>query len=305
MDTANLRTFLEIVRRGSFSEAASALALSQPAVTFQVQRLERDLGVRLLERGGGRISLTAEGEEFRRYAEKTLDQERLLRESLSRLTSEISGRLSIAASTVPGEFLVPSLLADFTRHYPDVQATVSVADTEQVVERVLHAECDLGFTGARSERGGFQQVLFLRDPVVLIVPPAHPFAARAGVRLEELHGQPLVTREVGSGTMSNVRHLLQQAGYDTRDWANATVLGSTQAVISAVQAGLGISFVSAYAAALATRAGAIRALTVDGVKLERDLYIVYQEGRLSTRLQREFVAFAQSWGQTHAPPALA
>jgi DNA-binding transcriptional LysR family regulator len=304
MDSTYLRTFLEIVRRGSFSEAAGHLKLSQPAVTFQIQRLERDLGVRLLDRGGGRLRLTPEGEAFHRHAERIVREEEALQESLSALAHEVRGELSMAASTVPGEFLVPALLAEFVRHYPHVQASVTVFDTEAAIEHVLRGEFDLGFTGARTDRPGLEQVPFVRDRMVLIVPPEHPFARRTSIRLEELHDQPLVTRESGSGTMATVRKLLQGAGLDMRDWSNATVLSSTQAVISGVQAGLGVAFVSAFAAAVPVRARAVHALNVEGVKLERDFFVVYQEGRLSTRLQHEFVAFAHTWGQTHQPPSL-
>lgn len=304
MDSTYLRTFLEIVRRGSFSEAASALKLSQPAVTFQIQRLERDLGVRLLERGGGHLHVTPEGEAFRLHAEKIVTEEESLLESLADLAHEVRGQLSIAASTVPGEFLVPGLLGDFMEHYPDVRAQATVSDTEAVVEMVTRGDYDLGFTGARSERSALQQIPFVRDQMVLIVPLSHPFAERASVRIEELQDQPIVTREGGSGTMATVRHLLQEAGLDLKGWEQATALGSTQAVISGVQAGLGVSFVSTFAAFTPVQAKSLYALTVDGVALERDLFIIHQEGHLSTRLHQEFVSFAQAWGATHQAAAV-
>ena len=233
-----------------------------------------------------------------------MQEEEALHESFSRLAHEVSGELSIAASTVPGEFLVPGLLADFVRHHPDVQAMATISDTEAVIETVMQGGCDLGFTGAPSNRSGLRQTPFVRDQMVLIVPPEHPFAGRASVRPEELQDQAIVTREGGSGTMATVRHLLRDAGMNLKGWGHATVLGSTQAVISGVQAGLGISFVSTFATATPVMAKTLYALTVEGVTLERDLFIVHQDGHLSTRLQQEFLSFAQSWGGTHQPAAV-
>ncbi|MDA1096925.1 MAG: LysR family transcriptional regulator [Chloroflexi bacterium] len=302
MDTGYLRTFLEIVRRGSFSDAAHALGLTQPAVTFQVQRLERDLGARLLERGHGPIRLTTEGEEFRRRAERILFEEDALREGLANLAHEVRGHLSIAASTVPGEFVAPSLLADFFRLHPGSSASMTIADTDAVIESVLRGDCDLGLTGAQADNARLEQHAFVRDPVVLIVPINHPFSQKRSVTAVELANEAFVTRETGSGTMATVSKILRDAGLADSSWGATTVLGSTQAVISGVQAGLGVAFVSAFAAATPVKAGTIVALTVEGVRLERHLYIAYQVGRLSTRLQREFVGHAQTWGEKLRPP---
>ena len=304
MDTDYLRTFLEIVRRGSFSSAAAALGITQPAVSQQVRRLERDLGVRLLERGGGRLRLTPEGERFFGHSRQVVAREDELLEGLSELAGEVRGHLTIAASTVPGEFLVPGLLAEFKRRHSQVDATVTIGDTDAIVEQTVRGDCDVGFIGARAHRGRLPHIGFVHDRVVLIAATGHPFSQRPSVALEELVGQPLVTREPGSGTMANVRRQLQTAGLGPDVWASTTVLGSTQAVISGVQAGLGIAFVSAFAAATPVHAQTLTALSVDQVDLKRELFIVHPEGGLSTRLGREFVEFAKTWGARHAPPAL-
>ncbi len=304
MDTDYLRTFIEIVKRGSFSEAASALGITQPAVSLQVRRLEGDLKVRLLERGGGKLRLTSAGERFLRHCRDVVAREQKLVDGLSELSDEVRGSLSISASTVPGEFLVPALLGEFVALNPAVDATVTIGDTDAVIDRTINGECDIGFTGARARRGRLHHFPFVRDRVILIASMSHPFSQRSTVSIGELGGQPLVTREHGSGTMTNVRRQLQDAGMKPNVWSSTTVLGSTEAVISGVQAGLGVAFVSAFAAATPVRAQTLAAVSIEGVDLERDLFVVYPEGGLTTRLERGFVDFARGWGERHQPPVL-
>ena len=250
------------------------------------------------------MRLTPEGERFFGHSRQVVAREDELLEELSELAREVRGHLTIAASTVPGEFLVPGLLAEFRQRYPQVDATVTIGDTDAIVEQTVRGDCDVGFTGARAGRARLPHVEFVRDRVVLIAAIGHPFSQRQSVTLEELAGLPLVTREPGSGTMANVRRQLEAAGLGPDVWASTTVLGSTQAVISGVQAGLGIAFVSAFAAAAPVRTRTLAALSVEQVDLERELFIVHPEGGLSTRLGREFVEFASTWGAGHSAPVL-
>ena len=303
MDISHIRTVREIVRRGSFSEAATALNISQPAVTLHVQRLERELGARVLERGGAHLRLTAQGEAFLQHAERIIEEDDRLREDIARLADELSGTLHIAASTIPGEYLLPALLADFVERYPDVNASLSVGDTEAVIEQVTQGECDTGFTGARSSRAGLTQEPFYHDTLALIVPTGHPFAGRVGIRPEELGRQKFVAREGGSGTMAAIRQILSAAGVEGRQWEPSAVLGSTQAVIGGVAAGLGVSIVSALAARYAERTGTIAVVPLEGLPSERDLFLVYVESRVTTRLLQEFTQFAHAWSARRQPAA--
>ncbi|RLC61052.1 MAG: LysR family transcriptional regulator, partial [Chloroflexota bacterium] len=144
-----LRTFVEVVQRRSFSAAAQALGISQPAVSQQIQRLEEELGVKLLLRDGrGLVGLTASGQAVLDFARSTLAAYDALCAELRRLEEDIAGTLRLAASTTPGEYLVPQLLADFRAQHPGVEAQVTVSDTANVVRHVLAGECDLGFIGA-------------------------------------------------------------------------------------------------------------------------------------------------------------
>lgn len=296
MNLEYLRTFLEVVRRGNLSEAARALDLSQPAVTYQMQRLERDLAYRLLERREGRLAVTPAGERLRQFAERVVAEEGRLRAGLSDLQEEVRGSLVVAASTVPGEFLLPRLLGEFTARYPGVTASVAIADTGVVARQVLARECDVGFVGARVSEPEIHSEPFARDEILLLAPPGHPWAIAATVRPQELAGERFLTRESGSGTMRSVVELLEGAGTALPELQAGSSFGSTQALLSAVEAGLGVAFISRCAAERSLRLGLVCAVPLEGLVLRRDLYLVYVEGRPQTRLLQEFVSFARSWG---------
>ena len=301
MNLDHLTTYLEVVKRGSFSGAAKHLGLTQPGVSQQVRRLENDLGVPLLDRRERRIAMTGAGREFHRFATRVLAARSDLSEKLKDLTGQVSGRLIIGASTVPGEYILPRLLADFIALHPAVEASVEIGDTRDITDMVRTAECDIGFVGARLSNRGMKQEPFLEDELVLVVPVSHPFAGRDSIAIADLGQERLITRERGSGTMQNVYRMLEGAGFDPRNWRNAPVFGSTQAIISAVEAGLGVAFVSEFAARSAITSKHISALRIDHVPLKRQLYITYLTRNSSTRLQREFLSFSLNWPKEELP----
>ena len=298
MQIAYLRTFVEVVQRGNFSAAAQALGISQPAVSQQMRSLEEDLGVQLLLRGRrGPVGLTAAGETVLAFARSTLAAYDALCAELRRLRKEIAGMLRLAASTTPGEYLVPQLLAAFRGQYPGVEAEVRVSDTANVVQLVLSGECDLGFIGAPVEQPGLVLERLAADEVVLAVYPEHPFARRERVSWEEVIAQPLIVREEGSGTRHTVEQALAAQGKVLPRESVALTLGSMQAVVQAIRDGLGVGFVSAFAVTRGSSAERLPTVAVEGLTLARDLFVVYEEARITTNLLRALVTFAREWAQ--------
>jgi DNA-binding transcriptional LysR family regulator len=301
MNLDHVRSFLEVIKRGSLSEAARGLGVSQPAVSNQIKGLERELGTELLIRGErGVVSLTAAGEVFLAFAEQVIATHEEMLQQLNHIKEEVSGELTIAASTTPGEFVLPQLLTDFQARYPQVEARVTIADTGDVVEKVLARECDIGFIGAPIERPRLTFVPLVKDEIVLAIYPDHPFAGRKAIRLGELQGQRLILREEGSGTRRSLEQLLAESGKTLPENNVVLVLGSTHAVIEAIQARLGIGFVSAFAVSRLQASGHLCTVPIEGLSLTRDLFAAYEEGQLSTRLRQEFLAFAQAWARSRA-----
>jgi len=295
MNVQHLRTLLTIVEQGSLSAAAQTMHISQPAVTKQVQRLEQEMEATLLVRGPQQqVALTPAGEQVLAFARDTLTHFEALQEQLALLKTISHGSLAVAASTIPGEYLLPGLLAAFREQYPQTQVEVIIADTAEVTRRVLADEADVGFVGAAVERPGLRLERLVADEVVLVVPPYHPFAGRGRVAVEELRGQPLVMREEGSGTRRSVEGALATAGRALTEKNVVLTLGSTQAVLQAVEQGLGLGFVSARAAAQAQADGHLVCVRLDGVDLRRDLSLAYLSQRLADPVVSHFLAFTRS-----------
>jgi DNA-binding transcriptional LysR family regulator len=295
MNLQHLRALLTIVEQGSLSAAARAMDVSQPAVTKQVQRLEQELEAALLVRGPQQqAALTPAGEQVVAFARDTLARFEALQEQLALLKTVARGNLAVAASTIPGEYLLPGLLAAFREEYPQTQVEVIIADTAEVARRVLADEADVGFVGAVVDRPELRLERLAADEVVLAVSPRHPFAVRGRVGVEELKGQPLVMREEGSGTRRSVEQALAAAGRALRQKDVVLTLGSTQAVLRAVEQGLGLGFVSERAAAQAQADGHLVCVRLDDVEVRRDLYLAYLPQRLADPMVAQFLAFTRA-----------
>jgi DNA-binding transcriptional LysR family regulator len=288
----HLRTLVSIVEQGSFSAAAREKRISQPAVTKQVQRMEAELGLVLVTRGPRQqIALTQAGERVLAFARETLDCYELLERDLAMLKTVGQGTLSLAASTIPGEYVLPALLAAFRAEYPQVEIQMTISDTAEVATRLLADEVDVGVIGSTIRRPGLCLERFVGDEVVLAIPRDHAFAARQTVTVEELLEQPLILREDGSGTRRSVEAALDRAGVGLNEGKVLMTLGSTQAIVQAVVQGLGLGFVSARAAAQAEADGHLACARLAGIDLRRDLYLAYLPRRSADPLVAHFLDF--------------
>jgi DNA-binding transcriptional LysR family regulator len=256
MNLDYLRTYLEVIRLGSFSEV---LSISQPAVSFQIQKLERDLGVHLIDRGQKSITLTDAGRRLLRFAELVEKEYAGLIHDLEQIREEVTGRIIIG-----------------------------------VISRVREAAYDVGFCGTPPEGKELDYFKIAEDEIVLIVFPEHPFAHRKEVSFLELQGEPLISREETSGTQRSLQTLLANAGLNTDNWTRSLILGSTQAVVSAVEARVGIAFVSNLAIKKSLDLGLVKEVPVEGLKLKRDFYCIYRKERVVSRLLKEFLHFVQA-----------
>lgn len=292
MNLEHLHTLANIIEYGSLSAAARAMRISQPAVTKQLQRMEAEIGLPLLVRKPKhRIELTPAGERMLAFARETLARFETLEQELATLKTIGRGSLSLAASTIPGEYVLPGLLAAFREKYPHVEVQMTISDTVDVATRLLADEVDVGVIGSTVRRPGLRLERLMSDEIVLAVPPDHPFAGRERVTVEELHGQPLILREEGSGTRRSVEAALDAAGTNLPQGNVALTLGSTQAILQAVEQALGLGFVSARAAAQAQADGHLACVGLTDVNLGRDLYLSYLPRRAGDPLVAHFLSF--------------
>jgi DNA-binding transcriptional LysR family regulator len=289
-----LRTYIDVVKLGSFSEVAKKLSMSQPAVSFQIQKLERDLGVRLIDRSQKAITMTEAGKRLLRFAEAVEEERDHLRRHLDQLREEVTGDLIIAASTIPGECLLPPILGEFKMLHPTVRAQVVVSDSLTVIGGVRDGAYEVGFCGIVPEGQELESFKIADDEIVLIVFPEHPFAQRREVSLAELEGETLIFREQTSGTQQSLRALLSKTGFDLSKWVPNLVLGTTQAVVSAVEVRAGIAFVSNLAIKKSLALGLVKQINVDGLRLSRDFHCIYRRERVVSRLLEEFITFIRA-----------
>jgi DNA-binding transcriptional LysR family regulator len=293
MDTRQLAAFCAVVERKSFSQAAERLGVTQPAVSLQVRSLEKRLGRKLLDRSGRRVEPTEAGLALYRGAQRMLALEGQLIEELDAgEEGELGGTLEVGASTGPGSTVVPVLLCEFQRENPGVAVSLSISDTQSVVDRVAERELELGVVGAARRHRGVVFEPFFRDEVVLACPPGHRFAGRS-VSLEELREEPLIVMQEGAGVRQVIEDELRRAGTRLRDLEPRLELGLQESVKSAVAAGHGVTFISRTAIEADLAAGTLVTARVKGLDPSREISLVRSAGRSPTRAAEAFLEFAR------------
>ncbi len=274
-----LGTFSKAAEVSSFTEAARALGLSQAAVSQRIHALEESLGTSLFRRQSGRVSLTDAGRRLYDHAQRILALYREARQDLTGLKAPVTGDLDLAASSIPGEHLLPALLGAYRRNYPHVRVRVTVAGSRAVVAQVERGQAHVGFVGARLDHPALDFRPIARDELVLVVPPGHAWARKSEMPLEQFLSEPLVLREEGSGTRACLEQALAQVGKSVRDLAVALELGSNEAIKEAVRQGLGAAVLSTHAVRQELEGGELRALGVRGLALARDVFAVHNKQR--------------------------
>lgn len=288
MNISQLKTFVAVVDHHSFSEAARVLGISQPAATMHVQSLESDVGAMLFDRGYRKIGLTEAGEALLPYARRILAEVDDAHHAIESMGDVVTGRLTIAASTTPGQYLLPRILGTFLDAYPEVGVTLRVYDSADVVGHVAHGEADLGMTGAEVPGARVQYERLGTDELVLVCSSAHRLAGGPPVTFADIAGEPFIVREAGSGTRIAAEDVIRRSGVDPADLNVVMELGTNEAIVSAVEGGMGLGIVSVQVAAKALELGTVATVPGAGFPESRPLFLVLPR----TTLTRAAVALA-------------
>jgi DNA-binding transcriptional LysR family regulator len=293
MDTRQLVAFCAVVERRSFSQAAERLGVTQPAVSLQIQALEKRLGTKLLDRSGRRVEPTEAGMRLYRGAQRLLAlEEQVVAEVGQDDVDELDGRFELGASTGPGGIVLSHLLCQFGALHPGLHVVLSVFDTGTIVERVAARELELGVVGAARRHRGVVFEPFFHDEVILACPPGHQFAGRT-IPLDALRGAGLIVMQEGAGVRQLIEDELQRVGTRLRDLDVRLELGLQESVTSAVRGGYGVTFISRSSVESDLGAGTLAEARVEGLELRREIYLVRAAGRAETRAARAFVEFAR------------
>ena len=298
MADRRVQVFHSVARLLSFTKAAESLHMTQPAVTFQVRQLEEQFNTRLFDRTHNRISLTEAGQRVYEYADRIFELYAEMENAVRDMTGEISGMLVIGASTTIAEYMLPSLLGDFKKQYPDINVHLKVSNSDGIVSMVENNDIDLGVVEAPVMNKNLVVEECRKDRLVAIVPPQHALASQQSVAVKELLENAYIAREEGSGNSEFIQEYLAELGLPSSEVHVSMELGSPEAIKGAVEAGMGISIVSEVNIHKELQLGSLVALELDP-PLERPFSFVHQKQKFRQRAMDELLSFARAYCESH------
>lgn len=292
MSDRRLQALRAVAKYRSFTKAADALCMTQPAVTFQIRQIEDHFDTRLFDRANGRIALTPAGEVALGYAERILELYRELDAKVNELTRREVGTLTIGASTTIAEFLLPRIVGEFKSGHPGIVPQLVVANSETVQARVAERSIDLGFIEGDSHLHTLVTDVCCEDELQVVCGPSHPLARQKTVAVETLAEHAYIIRELGSGTREVIDRYLQNAGLSL-DSLNITMEAtSPEALKGLVATGLGFTIISRAAVEKEVRLGDLVRIPL-APPLIRHLSVVYSKERIQAKVVNEFIRFAK------------
>ena len=294
MADRRLQVFYTVARLLSFTKAAETLHMTQPAVTFQVRQLEDHFDTRLFDRTHNRVTLTEAGRTAYEYAEQIFSLYAEMENTVKELTGDVSGALTIGASTTIAEYMLPALLRGFTMQFPDINLKLKVSNTEGIVSMVENSIIDLGVVeGPVANKNLLVEVCRI-DQLVVVAPPDHPLAEHESISMEGIMNYPFICREEGSGTRDVIMEYMLALGLDRNNLNVWLELGSPESIKGAVEAGMGISIVSIATLEKELKLGSLAAVKLDP-PMERAFSFVRQRQKFRLRAMEELLGYAKNY----------
>jgi DNA-binding transcriptional LysR family regulator len=295
VDIEKLETFMMAAETLSFSETAKRLHLSQPTISHHIKILEKSMGVVLFTRTNTGLELTEAGRLLLPWSRRLLNDKNNMQSMMASIQTDVVGELRISCSTTAGKYVLPQLAARFCRLYPGVKVRILSCTPEDVTIRLLDGEVNIGVLSREIVDSNLESQEFFRDTITLIVPPDHRWAYRRVVEPAELLEEPIIMREETSGTRQVVLSELAKFDISLGDLNIFMELGNAEAIVRTVAAGYGIGFVSKLATACPLERGNVVELDVQGLNLNRTIYMVRNHSSPPHRPRDAF------WGFIHAP----
>lgn len=290
MDVRDLQIFLSVAKHLNYTRAGEEINLSQPSVSVRMQRLEHDLGTKLFEQLGKKIALTEAGNLLIPFANRVIGMMNDARDSIAELQGLERGSLRIGASTTPGMYVIPRAIAEFKQLHPKIQTHLSVKDTRQIEEGILKNEYDLGFVGGHLVGDDLEVEQWMTDDLILIVPLGHRLATKSTVTPRDLASEKFIIREQGSATRMVVSTHFKRCGITSDAVMEMT---NPESIKKAVQNGLGVAFISAFAVETELQAKTLVAVKVKNLEIHRQLRIVHRKNKHLSRAAQTFIEVAR------------
>ena len=288
MDFDQLETFLEVARHASFSRAGEKRFRTQPAISSQIRALEEEVGAKLFDRSGGRVSLTGGGKVFQKYCEETLASRKAMLTAIGEMESVPRGEIIVGANEGTCLHILPYVFADFKKQYPDVSVGIKRADYAGVLESVIDNSVDFGVVSMPVIDNRLTVVLIHQDELVVIAPPHHPLAKMKSAELAEVAKYPLVVPKAG-----HTRDALEELFYERRLKPNYTMeLDSSELLKRFVAADVGVGFIARSNVVEDVRAKVLVATRLADITVRRDLGLVFRKDKALSRAAQAFIDIA-------------
>lgn len=299
MDFEQLRTFQFICQLKSFSRCAEKLGVTQPAISAQIRSLETEVGARLFDREGGKITLTAAGRLFEPFAEHCLQCYSHILAGVSELYQSPRGELSVSSSEAASLYLLPSVFAHFRQQYNRVHLSIVRSERSRTIEAVISREVDFGIVSLPVQDTRLEVHSIHKDEVVLVAPPNHPLATRSVVKLDVILQYPLLMMKHGR-LREKINHFFHI--HDVRPRI-AMELESSELLKRLILAGTGIGFLPQTNVQGDEAAGQLKTLKVEGMRVQRELALIYRKDKTLTRAAHAFLEVAAQ-GANYTPTVL-
>lgn len=279
MNLKQLEVFLAVAESGSFSRGAETTFITQSTVSQHISALEKEFGVKLLDRTGKGALLTSGGKVLLLHARRIIADAREIELTMNRFKGLEDATLSVGGSNIPGSYMIPAVLPLVLERFPALKITLLQGDSREILERIAREEVELGIIGSRFEDKGFTFSPLGKDEIRLIANRQHKWRKKKAVTIEEILEEEFILREPGSGTGKTVREALAKVGVSQDRLKVRAWLGSNEAVKHAVAGGLGISFLSELSVRRELARGELAEVCVRGVNISRHFYLASRSGR--------------------------
>src|SRR5436309_5887232 len=288
MDFDQLETFLEVARLSSFSRAAEKRFRTQPAISAQIRALEEDVGAKLLDRSGGKVSITQSGKLFQKYAEETLEARKSVLTAIAETERVPRGEIIVGANEGTCLHILPYVFADFKKQYPDVSVNIKRADYARVLESIIDNSVDFGVVSLPVNDSRLTVVLIHRDELILIAPPQHPLGKLKSASIADASKFPLIVPKAG-----HTRDAIEQMFHEKRLKPNFTMeLDSSELLKRFVAADVGIGFIARSNVEEDVRAKVLAAIPLADAQVRRDLALVFRKDKALSRAALAFIDIA-------------
>lgn len=293
MELKQLQSFCAIVEYRSFTKAAEKLYISQPTISTHIRQLEEELQTLLLIRTTKSLNITPRGMELYECAGHMLSLQNNLKKHWSEENRSV---IRIGASTIPSAYVLPDVLPAFRKRCPDVEFSIYQGDSQRVIDGLLTGNYEVGLVGSQTPEEGMEFVPFLRDTMVLITPATERYRKwREGYTVADIVREPLLFRQQGSGSKKWIEAYIEQCGLHESELRIMARLNDQETIKGLVAGGLGISIISAKAAADYEREGKLLTFALPGAPIGRWLYLVYRKDDYFRPQTKQFLRFVRQY----------